>query len=343
MAAVAVAVDDIEKFNEEYFEIIKEKSTEYGIQTQHPLIKDEDITRWVTDWEREDARQDIVTELLSIETIREIQFVETSLPPMWITIFGDNEEDKTRLDSQEFMNKYLEKYYNIIAVWEYLRKKKIRPEHLPHRNWPIHKNVLTDDFGGHISEAWLDVGELANEIRVIPHGDKTYPLLSLADLIMDMVKQQVDEWDEQEIYEFLKEVTPEDSAYVDSRAIDHGADLEKMVPHTTDSIRTILHYPSPRIYIETGDSLNSKKTKSLDIFDHACKFAQANKGSVKFFNEPHDRDFISKEDYLIVLDDDIEGIHHYEELNDRKSVTIMDRTEAMSFFETELSGTEGQR
>lgn len=323
LAAVAVAVDDLQEFNEEYSDIVKEKSEQYGIHTQHPIIKDEDITRWVTDWERAEARRDIVTELLSIDTIREIQFVETSLSPMWVTLFSENEDDKKRMESQKFMNNFLEKYYNIIAVWEYLRKKETRPQHLPHSDWPIHKNVITDDFGGHISEAWLDIGDLANEIRVIPQGDKTYPLLSLADLAMDMVKQQVSEWDEQNIYEFLKDITPDDSAYVDSIAIDNGKDLKNIVPHTTESIRSILHYPSPKIYIETGNSMD-------------VKFAQENKGCVKFFNENHDRDFMTSEDYLISLDDTESVLSDYEELNDRKSITVLDRSGAKLLFRREL-------
>lgn len=340
LAAVAVAVDDIDEFNSEYFRIVEEKSEEYGIHTQHPIIKDEDVARWVTDWERPRARQDIVSELLAIETIREIQFVETSLSPMWVTLFEENEDDKMRIESQEFMNKFLEKYYNVIAIWEYLRKKNTRPQHLPYPKWPIHGNVLTDDFGGHVSEAWLEVGRLADEIRVIPHGDETYPLLSLADLTMDMVKQQVDEWDEQEIYEFLKDITPEESAYVDSRAIDHGDDLEKMIPHTTDSIRGILHYPSPTIYVESG-SITTKKARKLDICAHLRKYAQENDGCVKFFNESHDRDYMTRDDYLVVLDGDAGALTDYDELNDRKSVTVMNRDEARTFLADELSAFDG--
>ncbi|MDS0260247.1 hypothetical protein NDI56_12660 [Haloarcula sp. S1CR25-12] len=337
LAAVAVAVDDIEEFDSRYFEIITKKCGEYGIETEHPIIKDSDITRWVKDWEREDARKEIVQELLTIETIREVQFVETSLPPQWVTLFRDNEDDRKRMESQEFMNNILEKYYNIIAIWEYLRKKKTRPEHLPYDTWPIHKNVLTDDFGGQISKSWLDVGELSNKIRVIPQGDKTYPLLSLADLTMDMVKQQVEEWDEEEIYKFLKDITPEDSAYVDSKSIDHGIDLRHMVPHTTDSIRSILHYPSPTVYIETGDELSTKKVKSLDIFEHACKFAQKSDGCVKFFNENHDRDFMDSSDFLICLGDNKDQLEDYASLNDRKSVSVLDRSEAIRLFQDELS------
>ena len=148
----------------------------------------------------------------------------------------------------------------------------------------------------------------------------------------------VDEWDEQEIYEFLKEITPSDSAYVDSKAIDHGADLEKMIPHTPESIRSVLHYPSPRVYIETGNAMKSKKAKSLDIFDHACKFAQENGGCVKFFNESRDRDYMDSDDYLILLDDSLDGLDDYQELNDRRSISLLDRDGAKEFFRDKIGG-----
>lgn len=337
LASVAISVDDIKQFNQEYFKIVQEKQSEYGIRTQHPLIKDGDITRWVTDWERAEARRDIVTELLSIDTIRDIQFTETSLDPMWVTIFDDSEEDKKRMNSQQFMNNFLEKYYNLIAIWEYLRREHTRAYDWPHRDWPVHKNIMTDDFGGPISEVWLEIGAMAENVQVVPQGDKTYPLLSLADLTMDMVKQQVSDWDEQKIYEFLKDITPDGSAYVDSTAMDSNPELKKMIPHTTDSIRTLLHYPSPTVYIECGSSMNNKKAKSLDIYEHACRFAQKNEGCVKFFNENHDRDFLTSADYLISLESRVGKLRDYEELNDDKSVTVMNRAEAREFFGEELS------
>jgi len=336
LASVAIAVDDIAAFNESYFGIVEEKKSEFGIRTQHPVIKDEDITRWVVDWERAKARRDIVTDLLSIDTIRDIQFVETSLDPMWITIFEENEEEKKRMNSQKFMNNFLEKYYNLVAIWEYLRREHTRPDDWPHRDWPTHKNVLTDDFGGQVSPVWLEIGAMAEQINVVPQGDKTYPLLSLADLTMDMVKQQVPNWHEKEIYEFLKKTTPDSSAYIDSVALDSDPELTKMVPKTTDNVRTLIHYPKPTVYIQSG-SVGNKKAKSLDIYELACEFAQEREGCVKFFNESHDRDFLASGDYLITLDKNAGDLRDYEELNDEKSPSVMNRSEAKVFLNESIS------
>ena len=43
------------------------------------------------------------------------------------------------------------------------------------------------------------------------------------------------------------------------------------------------------------------------------------------------------DDYLIVLDNNIGALSDYQELNDRKSITVMDREEAQEFFKDEIS------
>jgi hypothetical protein len=49
---------------------------------------------------------------------------------------------------------------------------------------------------------------------------------------------------------------------------------------------------------------------------------------------------MTNKDYLITLDTQIGTLADYEELNDRKSVTVMNRSEAMSFFKDRLSDRE---
>lgn len=336
LASVAISVDDINEFNSQYRQIIDAEKKRFGIRTHHPIIKDEDITRWVSDWERAEARREIVEKLLSIDCIRDIQFVETSLDPMWITVFEENDDDKQRMTSQQFMNSILEKYYNVIAIWEYLRREHVRPDDWPRNDWPVHKNVMTDDFGGNVSTAWLEIGTMADTIKVVPQGDKTYPLLSLADLTMDTVKQQVPRWHEKDIYDFLKKITPRNSAFVDSAAIDTIPELNKIVPHITDNVRTLIHYPKPTVYIHAG-SVGNKKAKSLDIYDRACEFAMNEGGCVKFLNESHDRDFFSGEDIMTSLDKGAGHLRDYSELNKYRSIAVYNRQEALEFLSEKLS------
>lgn len=323
LVSVAIAVDDIVVFDQEYVDIVERKIDEYGINTQHPIIKNQDINRWGTDWERKNIREDIVVDLLSISAIKNIQIVETSLHSRWVKVFQSDENKSDRIPSEEFIENYLQPYYNLISIWEYLRKSDRRPS--------TYRNVLTDDFSGKSSPAWIQIGEMSEDLRVIPKGDQIYPLLSLADLVMELVKQEVDEWNEDHIYRYLKRVTPDDSAYIDSDAVNDDEILEIIAPHTTHNINTALHYPSPVLYIESGD-VNSNTLTSLDFFDHAAKFARENGGCVKFFHENQDRDYLTEDDYLIHLSNTKGKYRYLEELNDKRTPKILTCEEAKDLF-----------
>jgi len=145
LVSVAVAVEDLSEFNNSYESIVDGKVDEFGIEVQHPIIKNEDLNRWGSDWQRKEMRRDIVEELLTIRALDTIQVVETSLHSQWVTVFRNEEDKKDRIRSEEFIEKHLQPYYNLISIWEYLRKHEDRPK--------TYRNVMTDDFSGKSSPA----------------------------------------------------------------------------------------------------------------------------------------------------------------------------------------------
>lgn len=157
LVSVAVAVKDISEFNKSYQNIVEDKIDKFGIKSQHPIIKNEDLNRWGSDWQRKDMRRDVVTELLTIESLTTIQVVETSLHSRWVTVFRNQENKKNRIRSEEFIEKYLQPYYNLISIWEYLRKHEDRPE--------TYRNVMTDDFSGKTSPAWIQIGKCQKDSK----------------------------------------------------------------------------------------------------------------------------------------------------------------------------------
>jgi len=328
LVSVAVGVKSISDFNDDYFDIVEDKLDAYDIPVQHPIIKNQDVNRWGKDWQRKEMRRDIVTELLTINSIDTMQIIETSLHSRWVTVFQGDEQKKNRVRSEEFINEYLQPYYNIISLWEYLRKNDKRPR--------THRNVMTDDFSGKLSPAWIQIGKMTDEFRVVPKGDQTYPLLSLADLIMELVKQEVDDWNEDEIYNYLKPLTPADSAWVDSDGINNKEELAMIAPHTSHNINTNLHYPHPVLFIDTGN-IGSSTATSLDFFDHAAKFARESGGCLKFFNERQDRDYITGEDYLICLNDNTDQYSHLNSLNDQKAPTVLNIEQSKDLFSAEFN------
>lgn len=332
LVSVAVAVKDIKKFNSAYGKTVRQYMQDYDIRRRYPILKSDDIARWADDWVIEDVLRDMVEDLLRIETLDTIQITETSLHSRWVDVFSDDGNSQKTVRSEDFINKYLEPYYNIISVWEYLRKAGTRPR--------THRKVLTDDFSGHISPAWLSVGSKAEELRIVPKGDETYALLSMADLLMEYIKQEVDTWGEKEIYEHLKERTHEKGGWIDSDAIDTDEELRMIAPHKHTHINTARYYPSPTIYIDSG-SLKSKVVRSLDFYDYALAYARKFDGSVKFLNESQDRDYITSQDYVICLDGNCSDYHYLEDLNSVRVPEVIDMDGALSLFEDKLGAYGG--
>lgn len=327
LVSVAVAVDDIEAYNAEYTAVVKEFADDLGIRTPYPIIKDQDITRWLPNWAQESARRDLVEELLEIEWIETIQITETSLRTQWIELYGDDEGEAERMNSDDFMNNVLSSYYNVVSIWKYLENGRGRGRPTENRY-----NIMTDDFSGKVFPAWEEVGRSANSLRVIPQGDVTYPLLATADLVMGLLKQEVYPLFAQNIYEHLKDRTV---GYVDSDNID-DSELEDLVPHKNKSIRNELHYPSPTIYIDRSGMPKDKLT-SLDLFAHACRYAMMENGCVKFFEENQDRDFLSQDDVIVTLNETAGHLSDYAELNTGKSIEVVTRENAVQYFTESIS------
>lgn len=322
--SVAVAVEDIEEFDESYEEVVGKFQSKHGVAAPHPIVKDQDITRWVPNWAQEAARRDLVNELLTLGSLETIQITETSLDNQWIHMYEDDQSGE-QLPSSDFVNNVLSSYYNIVSIWKYLENGDDGSRPTPNR-----LRVITDDFSGKTFPAWEEVSEQVEQLNVVPQGDVTYPLLSFADLLMGLLKQEVNPLYSKDVYEFLKERT---DAYVDADTVKN---VSKLVPSERQSIRQELYYPNPTIYIDKGGMPKDKLT-SLDVFLHACRYAYQNKGCVKFFEESHDRDFLQDGDVIVTLGNNRSYLEDYQDLNTEKSVTVKTRNEIVDFLLSKLS------
>jgi hypothetical protein len=75
LVSVAIAVSDIDSFDEEYDDIISEHTSRHGIPIQHPILKNKDLNRWCNEWERKTIRNGIISDLIKIECIYKIQLI----------------------------------------------------------------------------------------------------------------------------------------------------------------------------------------------------------------------------------------------------------------------------
>jgi hypothetical protein len=98
--SVAVAVEDIDEFNQSYEEVVGKFQSEHGVTAPHPVVKDQDITRWVPNWAQEAARRELVNELLTLNSLETIQITETSLDNQWIHMY-ERDQNGEQLPSSD--------------------------------------------------------------------------------------------------------------------------------------------------------------------------------------------------------------------------------------------------
>ncbi len=220
--------------------------------------------------------------------------------------------------SHKFVEDILFQYYDIISIWRYLKRYENSG----------YKDVMTDDFSGHICKAYEEIGELCNTFKSVPYGDITYPALSMADLVTGLLKQEVYPLRREEIQDYIQDDTP---AYVQTESIRSDA-LDKIVPHKTNDVRTDLLRPDPTVHIHKGDTIPKDRLYTLDIFKYSCIFAQQNGGCVKLFDESNDRHHLSGDDLIICLDGSSDSLKDYEELNSKYSAKVLDREDAMEYL-----------
>lgn len=104
--SVAIAIEDQDEFNQSYFDIIKDKIDEYEIKIPTPIIKDKHINRYVPPWNQEEARRDIVLDLLSVDSLDTIYVTETYFQPFWIELYEEVDDTFRREISYDFVGRY---------------------------------------------------------------------------------------------------------------------------------------------------------------------------------------------------------------------------------------------
>lgn len=323
LVSVAIAVDDRNEFDSRYRSIVGEKCRKFGIPFERPVIKNTVINKYVAEWEREEARRDIVeTLLLEVDALSNVHFTETTLGERGDEVIPayHTEPGERRLMSPRELRDQIAPYYNLVSIWDYF--ERIDEEFQ-------HRNVMIDDFDGKESHLWREIGRKSNEFRVVPKGDRIYPLLSLADLTMEYIKQEVDNWSDDEIFRHLTEVAPGDEAYVKSYSLDSTDELQKMAPLSNRPADTAVHYPHPVVFVDTGQ-WHQKEVTSLDVYDVLCEYASRQDGCLKFIDERTDREYMEESDLIVCVDEDDTGQYErYSALNDHRSVETRSAREAM--------------
>lgn len=322
LIAIAIAVENRSEFNRQYREVLARKSEEYGISIKRPVLKTHELWEGSTEWDYENIVSDFVGELLEIDCISNIHITITTLDRQTAPAYQQQPNSKKYLGPKEIENE-ISNYYNLISVWDYLDEYSDAP-------WGT-TNVLLDDFEGKDNEPWRRIGRISNKLMIIPQGDYTYPILSLADLTMDYIKGNIETWSEESIQAELEDVTPDDSAFVNTKSLSSQSDIEKLTPISRRNIERKHHYPHPTIFIDRN-GIDREKLRRFDIYHTISDYAYDNSGCIKYFNEHSDGGIIRDGDYIVCLGDDTSEYSNYKNLNKKEAPELLDVDAAFEEF-----------
>jgi len=331
LLSVALAVENIDLFDSKYKDIVSDKKSEYNIRVPFDIIKNKDINRWVADWVVEEARIDIATSLLDIESVETIQITETYFEPAWVDIYKDDNHSHERVDAQNLLTGKLSSYYNLVSIWKYINNDGSRPTE-------TRKNVLTDDFTGKYNRMWSELGGTSEHLNIVPNGDQTYPLLSATDVIMGYLEQEIYPLFAQNIYEHFRSFYDDESendAWIDADGLSTNSEyeFERMIPNRDETVRRSQHYPKPTVYIDRGD-IERKELESLDVMRYACNYAHQKRGCVKSLDLQVDRHYITGGDLIVALGSQTNHLTRLSKLN--KSVKLIEGDEAIDYFQDNM-------
>lgn len=320
LIGVAVEVSNGSDFDEYYFDKVGEFCDLYDIELGHNILKSSDVLNGMPAYDIREGTEDLVRGLVSNPAIRRIH----------ATIGWYDQEIELPfsgpLSGMNFARDYLQQYYPIVTLWRY------HQEHQSYGNIP--QEAWVDNVQGKITKAWKYVGNTF-DVKLVPHGDNTYPSLSTADLIANHLARTLPRntpFDELEDHAagLLIEFSTDD-CYVAAESVTPEYE-DHIVPRFPYSIQGELHFPHPVLFIYDDMFTESQQAvlPHTDFHAFARKWAQEHAGSVVNLQAHRLPSIVKSGDVIVHTNDTIpETCRHLKRLNPTKDIRIMDSDELM--------------
>jgi hypothetical protein len=273
IVGVAVEIFNYPDFRKTYFEVIDELKQKYRIDNLPRVIKKKTISRFVPSYNQKGFIKDIVETLIDCEYISFIQVTETFIRDENVRIPYQRDKIFSR---SEFARNILSHYYPLVPVWKYFQNKD-----------DAIGNVVIDHIDGKITNIWSEVGRIAENLVIVPHGDETYPCISICDIMCEYIRRMVKEIKAKEIEDYFRR-----DPGIDIVKADYVGDTDVLVPRYPHSINPQNFYPHPILFIECSKIGYDNEDKNLRkriiedslLYKRCLDFAEKHNGCVTFFD-----------------------------------------------------------
>ncbi len=318
---VAVEFRDYEEFRGDYFTALRDVSAHHGVTINRRVIKGSDIYQVVPDHLLREYVDELTSRILGSENISHIQVTHTILQQDVLYPWRPSPILGVR-----FVEAHLANYYPIIPLYEY------------YYNGGSAESAVLDGITGFITRAWLELARSATEgVYIVPHGDETHPCLSLCDLAILGIKQNVYPLREESALAYLSSVV-HDSTTVHSNFITDGL-IDLMRARYPYDIKPHKYYLHPLFIIDRGKEFPEAIVRNSDIYGIAHDLAETVGGS-SFFIKAEDQWRILREGDVIVClsTESYERMLQLGRLNPVRNIGIFDVEHFVGYAE-ELSAT----
>lgn len=328
LLGVAIEIDDRTKFNEWYFEFVDEFCEANGIETPFRVIKSKTVVDELPSFEIADGMETLATGLLENPYISRIN-VAIGWYANEVTLAFSGQE----LSGIEFVKQHLQNYFEILTLWRY---------HQSHE-YGLASEALVDEAQGHITKAWKYVGN-EFDLRMVPHGDRTYPPISTADILAYLLGRIMPndapfvEYEKPARVWLLKNRNQRTEPYVSVDLVNERY-TDHIVPELPYTISEELHYPHPVLFLH-DTVLSGNDTQILpetDIHAFARNWAFENDGCVVGFHKNRVPAIVKDGDQIVYTrGSDSEQAEVFDDLHPTKDLRILDSNELVARVSDEL-------
>jgi hypothetical protein len=190
--------------------------------------------------------------------------------------------DKDPMNGNTFASKFLEQYFNVVTLWQYHRSHE----------YSLAESAYIDDLSGNITGAWQYVGN-EFDLNVVPSGDRTYPIISMADVLSYNIQQIInghkcDKFTEFPAIaeQFLIREKGDADVYINGEYVNER-NTDQIVPTLPYSIKSEIHYPHPILFVYDDVIGNSDILPETDFHALCREWALEREGAVVTWAEDH--------------------------------------------------------
>lgn len=291
---VAVKVKDYELFRSKYFEAMKQSFLMAG--------RDIDYSYYCTnDFRDIDDKEAILDYFLNrikddIEKVHVFYTLFSKKRISEIKVYGRySKSKKLKLNEptrtvEELLSSHLDQCFPAICAW------RIMDYFQP--NTVIYH---LDSYSGHIFEAQEELDRSPHTVIVFPSGDCVNPVISVADLLVDIIDRRLEDRGLPLIFENIRTVLPEFGSNTLVYPI-MNRHLPKITPVDNKPINTMEKITHPVFWVFKGDSLiDSGTMKRSKSYRNLLDYAAGHYGIVKMFNKGKDIDYFEPGDYGVYI------------------------------------------